>query len=52
MEPHQYEAVLRLVVLFARHLSLLGNQLMIAAIAGESPRMARARSFIAAHHGE
>jgi len=48
----RHEAALRLVVLFARHLSLLGNQMMIAEIAGESPQMVRARSFIAEHHGE
>lgn len=52
MGQPQYEAVLRLVVIFARHLSLLGNHMMIAGIAGESPRMARARSFIADRHGE
>lgn len=52
MGQQHYEAVLRLVVIFARHLSLVGNQLMVAGMARESPRMARARSFIAEHHGE
>lgn len=49
---NHYDAVLRLVVNFARHLSLFGNQLMIAGFVQESPRMARARSFIAEHHSE
>ena len=49
--PH-YDSALRLLGIFAQHLALLGNQLMIAEIAAESRPVARARLFIAKHHGE
>ena len=50
-QPH-YESVLRLLVIFSRHLALLGGQLMTAEIAAESPLIAKARRFIAEHHNE
>lgn len=48
----QHESVLRLLVIFAQHLSLLGNQLMMAATAAESPAITKARAFIAEHFAE
>lgn len=48
----QYESVLRLLAIFARHLALLAGQLMIAETAVESPSITKARHFIADHHGE
>ncbi len=48
----QHDSVLRLLVIFAQHLSLLGNQLMMAETAAESPAIAKARAFIAEHFAE
>ncbi|MDI1335469.1 MAG: AraC family transcriptional regulator [Lacunisphaera sp.] len=52
LPPPQYDAVLRLLVIFSQHLALLGNQLMLAESALESPPIAKARLFIAAHLNE
>jgi AraC-like DNA-binding protein/ligand-binding sensor protein len=43
----QYEAVLRLLTIFAQHLSTLSNQLMVSAEQAESPAITRAKIFIA-----
>jgi AraC-like DNA-binding protein/ligand-binding sensor protein len=48
----QLESVLRLLSVFAQHLSGLGNQLMGSNDAAESPAVARARVFIAEHHSD
>ena len=48
----QYEAILRLLTIFAQHLASLSNQLSVRAAAGESPAAARARVFIAEHQAE
>jgi AraC-like DNA-binding protein len=48
----QLESVLRLLSVFAQHLSGLGNQLMVSNDAAESPAVARARVFIAEHHSD
>jgi AraC-like DNA-binding protein/ligand-binding sensor protein len=49
LEKRQYEAVLRLLKIFAQHLSSLSNQLMVAAEQVESPVVSRAKVFIAEH---
>lgn len=52
LDRKQYEAMLRLLTVFAKHLSTLSNQLMVAAEPVESPLVARAKLFIAEHQDE
>ena len=52
LEKKQYEAVLRLLTIFAQHLSSLSNQLMVEEATAESPAIARARAYIAEKHAE
>lgn len=46
LKKDQYEAVLRLLHIFAQHLSSLSNQLTVRAEHSESPQIERARIFI------
>ena len=48
----QYSSILRLLSIFAEHLSTLTNQLMLTRAAAELPAVAKARSFIAEHQTE
>jgi AraC-like DNA-binding protein/ligand-binding sensor protein len=48
----QYESILRLLTIFAQHLSTLSNQLMVKAAAEESPVVTKARVLIAERHAE
>lgn len=48
----QYESILRLLTIFAQHLSSLSNELMVKEATAESPAAAKARIFIAEHQGE
>lgn len=48
----QYDSILRLLVIFAQHLSTLSNQLLVQGAAADSPAIAKARLFIAEHHAE
>ncbi|HEU5080033.1 MAG TPA: PocR ligand-binding domain-containing protein [Opitutaceae bacterium] len=48
----QYQSVVRLVAIFAQHLSALSNQLTVQTATAESPQMAKARQFVADHHSE
>ena len=48
----QYDSILRLLGIFAEHLSTLTNQLMVRQAAAELPSVAKARSFIAEHQTE
>ena len=50
--PAQYESVLRLLTIFAQHLSMVSNQLLIARVNTEPPAVTRAREFIQAHQTE
>lgn len=52
LDRKQYEAMLRLLTVFAQHLSTLSNQLMVSAEPVESPLVARAKMFIAQHQDE
>ncbi|HVU18254.1 MAG TPA: PocR ligand-binding domain-containing protein [Candidatus Didemnitutus sp.] len=52
LERRQYEAALRLLTIFARHLSTLSNALMVSAQPVESPMISRAKLFIAKHQHE
>ena len=48
----QYEAIMRLLVIFAEHLASLSNQLMLSGAVIEPLAIAKVRVFIAAHHNE
>lgn len=48
----QYDSIIRLLTIFAQHLSALSNQLMVEAEAGEMPSIAKARALIAERHPE
>lgn len=48
----QYESALRLLSIFAQHLSTIGNQIVLKGTASEAPAIAKARAYIAEHHSE
>ncbi len=48
----QYDSILRLLTIFAQHLSTLSNQLVVKESNAESPTIARARMFISDKHAE
>ncbi|MBL9193401.1 MAG: helix-turn-helix domain-containing protein [Opitutaceae bacterium] len=48
----QYDSILRLITIFAQHLSSLSNQLMVQQATAEAPPVTKARAYIAAHQGE
>ena len=52
LDKKQYEAVLRLLTIFAQHLASLSNQLMVSAEQVESPMVTRAKAYIAEHQNE
>ncbi|MBA4138327.1 MAG: AraC family transcriptional regulator [Opitutus sp.] len=52
LDKKQFEAVLRLLTIFAQHLASLSNQLMVSAQQSESPMVTRAKQFIAEHQDE
>lgn len=52
LERKQYEAVIRLLTIFAQHLSSISNQLMVVNEKPESPMIAKAKLFITQHQGE
>ena len=52
LDKGQYEAVLRLLTIFAQHLASLSNQLMVSAKQAESPMVIRAKVFINEHQDE
>lgn len=48
----QYESIVRLIAIFAQHLSARSNQLAVQEATSEIPVIARARAYIADHLGE
>src|SRR5207244_11618649 len=52
LSPDRYGAMLRLLNIFAQHLSILSNQLVVRRGQDESANMARARQFIEKHQAE
>jgi AraC-like DNA-binding protein len=52
LSPDRYRAMLRLLSIFAQHLSILSNQLAVRREKDESTNMARARQFIEKHQME
>lgn len=52
LDKKQFDAVLRLLTIFAQHLASLSNQLMVSAQQAESPMVTRAKAYIAQHQDE
>jgi AraC-like DNA-binding protein len=52
LSPDRYRAMLRLLNIFAEHLSILSNQLDVRRDSDESANMTRARHFIEKHQTE
>src|SRR5213594_2203645 len=52
LSPDRYRAMLRLLSIFAQHLSILSNQLVVRRHEDEPANMARARQFIEDHQAE
>ena len=52
VDARQYESMLRLLTIFARHLAVISNQLMITHQPVDKPIVARAKAFIASHAEE
>ena len=52
MSKKKYESTVRLLGIFAQHLSLVANQLLIQQGTSEPPAITRARQFIAEHQTE
>src|SRR5256714_6707375 len=52
LSPVRYRAMLRLLSIFAQHLSILSNQLVVLRDNDQSTNMTRARQFIEAHQAE
>lgn len=52
LTKQQYESILRLLTIFAQHLSTLSTQLIVKEQQAESPVIAKARSYIADHQEE
>jgi len=52
LSPGRYRAMLRLLSIFAQHLSILSNQLVVRHERDESANMTRARQFIEKHQAE
>ena len=50
--PKQYEAMVRLLAIFAEHLSMVSNQLVVQQDNAEPQMIARAREFIDEHQSE
>ncbi len=48
----QYESILRLLTIFAQHLSTLSNRLMVEKAAEERPAVTRARGYIAERYAD
>jgi AraC-like DNA-binding protein/ligand-binding sensor protein len=49
---NQYQSVVRLVAIFAQHLSSVSNQLVVKEASAEPPAMTKARQYIAQHRAE
>src|SRR5881398_3325781 len=52
LSPDRYRAMLQLLSIFAQHLSILSNQLVVGREKEESANMARTRQFIEKHQAE
>lgn len=50
--PKQYDAMVKLLTIFAEHISMVSNQLVVQKDNAEPQMIARAREFIIEHQGE
>ena len=52
LNGEQYEAMVRLLAIFAQHLAVVGNQILVQERNAEPPAVVRAKQFIAQHQDE
>jgi AraC-like DNA-binding protein/ligand-binding sensor protein len=52
LSPKQYESMLRLLGIFAQHLSMVSYQMVVRQENSQPPVITRAREFIEGHHAE
>lgn len=52
LTPQQYDAMVRLLTIFAQHLSVVGNQVLVQQQNAEPVAVVRAKQYIADHQGE
>ncbi len=52
ISPRQYESTVRLLTIFAEHLSMVSNQLVVQQDHAEPQMITRAREFIREHHAD
>ncbi len=52
LPPKEYEAMIRLLGIFAQHLSLVSNQLLVQQANAEPPAITQAKRFIQEHQSE
>lgn len=52
LSPAQYAGVIRLLEIFAKHLSLVANRMAIQAENAEAPLVRRAKAYLAGHHAD
>jgi AraC-like DNA-binding protein len=52
LSQEQYEAMVRLLEIFAKHLSVIANQVLVQQENGEPPLISRAKAFIGEHQAE
>jgi AraC-like DNA-binding protein/ligand-binding sensor protein len=52
IKPAQYEAMVRLLTIYAQHLAIVCNQILVQQQNAEPPKITKAREFIAAHQAD
>jgi AraC-like DNA-binding protein/ligand-binding sensor protein len=52
LTPKQYESMVRLLTIFAQHLSVVGNQMLVQQRNAEPPAIVKARQFIKEHQSD
>jgi AraC-like DNA-binding protein/ligand-binding sensor protein len=52
IKPSQYEAMVRLLIIYAQHLSIVCNQILVQQENAEPPKITKAREFINAHQAD
>jgi len=52
LTPKQYDSVVRLLTIFAQHLALVSNQLLVSRANAEPPAITKAKQFIEDHQAE
>jgi AraC-like DNA-binding protein/ligand-binding sensor protein len=52
LKPEQYEAMIRLLTIFAQHLAVVCNQILIQQQNAEPPKITKAKEYILAHQAD